>query len=132
MTDLSNNVRHLLARYTLQKGFFVSIQESEQTFCAEKGADNDQALSYLRAGEGMTHKQITEVAVSERERTGNTGIVYAGTEPSTLFRSEDGGDSWRELTELREVTSAPTWIFPRPSTSHIRWIMLGPLMESCG
>jgi hypothetical protein len=34
MTDLSDDARHLLARYTLQKGIFVSIIESVQTHFA--------------------------------------------------------------------------------------------------
>jgi photosystem II stability/assembly factor-like uncharacterized protein len=49
--------------------------------------------------------------------------VYAGTEPSRLFRSDDQGESWRELEGLLELPSRPTWSFPpRPWTSHVRWI----------
>ena len=56
-----------------------------------------------------------------------TARVYAGTEPSRLFRSDDGGDTWRELTTLLELPSRPTWSFPpRPWTSHVRWIAPSP------
>jgi photosystem II stability/assembly factor-like uncharacterized protein len=56
-------------------------------------------------------------------------VVYAGTEPSALYRSDDGGASWRELETLRQLPSAPTWSFPpRPYTSHIRWITPDPLV----
>jgi hypothetical protein len=55
------------------------------------------------------------------------GAVYAGTEPSALYRSDDGGESWRELTGLLELPSRPTWSFPpRPWTSHVRWIAPSP------
>jgi photosystem II stability/assembly factor-like uncharacterized protein len=55
------------------------------------------------------------------------GAVYAGTEPSRLFRSDDGGESWRELDALLELPSRPTWSFPpRPWTSHVRWIAPSP------
>jgi len=55
------------------------------------------------------------------------GAVYAGTEPSRLFRSDDRGDSWRELEALLELPSRPTWSFPpRPWTSHVRWIAPSP------
>jgi len=58
------------------------------------------------------------VAVSPAE-----GAVYAGTEPSALFVSRDGGASWRELEGMRKLPSAPTWSFPpRPWTSHVRAI----------
>src|SRR5262249_46353437 len=55
------------------------------------------------------------------------GAVYAGTEPSRLFSSDDGGESWRELEALLELPSRPTWSFPpRPWTSHVRWIAPSP------
>jgi photosystem II stability/assembly factor-like uncharacterized protein len=55
------------------------------------------------------------------------GALYAGCEPSMLFVSRDGGESWRELETLREIPSAPTWSFPpRPWTSHVRWIAPSP------
>jgi hypothetical protein len=48
------------------------------------------------------------------------GAVYAGTEPSRLFRSDDQGERWRELETLLELPSRPTWSFPpRPWTSHV-------------
>ncbi|HEY8236034.1 MAG TPA: hypothetical protein VIF85_05290 [Gaiellaceae bacterium] len=55
------------------------------------------------------------------------GAVYAGTEPSRLFRSDDRGNSWRELEALLELPSRPSWSFPpRPWTSHVRWIAPSP------
>ena len=74
-------------------------------------------------GEGISHTGITSVAVSPTQRSGDYGVVYAGTEPTTLFRSEDGGNTWWELKSLRELPSASTWRFPpKPYTSHARWI----------
>ena len=55
------------------------------------------------------------------------GAVYAGTEPSRLFRSDDRGANWRELEGLLELPSRSTWSFPpRPWTSHVRWIAPSP------
>ena len=55
------------------------------------------------------------------------GAVYAGTEPSRLFRSDDKGESWRELKALQALPSRPSWSFPpRPWTSHVRWIAPSP------
>jgi hypothetical protein len=65
---------------------------------------------------------VFSVAVSAAD-----GAVYAGTEPSALFLSDDRGESWKELSALRELPSAPTWSFPpRPWTSHVRWIAPNP------
>jgi hypothetical protein len=55
------------------------------------------------------------------------GTVYAGTEPSALFRSGDGGETWDELEALQRIPSKPNWSFPpRPWTSHVRWIAPSP------
>jgi photosystem II stability/assembly factor-like uncharacterized protein len=55
------------------------------------------------------------------------GAVYAGTEPSRLFRSRDSGESWHELQSLLDLPSRPTWSFPpRPWTSHVRWVAPSP------
>jgi photosystem II stability/assembly factor-like uncharacterized protein len=55
------------------------------------------------------------------------GAIYAGTEPSALYRSDDRGETWVELTALLELPSRPSWSFPpRPWTSHVRWIAPSP------
>jgi hypothetical protein len=78
----------------------------------------------------IAHLNIMAVAVSTTEYSNGYGVVYAGTEPSALFRSEDGGETWRELKTLKELPSAPTWSFPpRPYTSHVRYIVPDPSAE---
>ena len=67
-------------------------------------------------------RDVFSLAVSPAD-----GAVYAGTEPSALFRSDDRGGSWRELDALLDLPSRPTWSFPpRPWTSHVRWIAPSP------
>lgn len=85
---------------------------------------------FAREG-GITYGDIMAIAVSPTERAGAYGVVYVGTEPSALFRSEDGGATWRELTTFRELPSASTWSFPpKPSTSHVRCITPDLLVAS--
>lgn len=36
-------------------------------------------------------------------------VVYAGVAPAALFRSEDGGETWQELTGLTSHPSRPHW-----------------------
>ena len=67
-------------------------------------------------------RDVFSVAVSPVD-----GAVYAGCEPSMLYRSDDGDGGWVELATLREIPSAPTWSFPpRPWTSHVRWVAPSP------
>ncbi|WP_408957378.1 WD40/YVTN/BNR-like repeat-containing protein [Natrinema sp. 74] len=54
-------------------------------------------------------------------------VVYAGTEPSRIYRSPDGGDSWTRLEGLTDLPSADEWSFPpRPDTHHVRWLAVDP------
>src|SRR5687767_2509644 len=67
---------------------------------------------------GLPEPSVFSLAVSAAD-----GAVYAGTEPSRLYRSDDRGGNWRELEALLDLPSRPTWSFPpRPWTSHVRWI----------
>jgi photosystem II stability/assembly factor-like uncharacterized protein len=71
---------------------------------------------------GLPDPAVYSIAVSAAD-----GTVYAGTEPSRLFRSRDAGDTWEPLDALLELPSRPTWSFPpRPWTSHVRWIAPSP------
>ena len=66
---------------------------------------------------------VTAVDVGHAEQADGFGMVYAGTEPSAVFRSDAGGDGWVDLAGLRALPSADTWSFPpRPHTHHVRWI----------
>jgi hypothetical protein len=67
----------------------------QRVYCGTFGAglwmSEDAGASWRHAGEGIAHPAIMAVAVSALERAGDAGVVWAGTEPSALFRSEDGG-----------------------------------------
>lgn len=90
---------------------------------------SDAGKTWKPAGKGISSEKVMSIAVSAVDQANGAGIVYAGTEPSAVFRSQDQGNSWQELTALRELPSAPTWSFPpRPWTSHIRWIATDPLV----
>jgi len=90
---------------------------------------NDAGSIWKHVDEGIPHKQVTSVAVSQVEHITASSVVYVGTEPSSIFRSEDGGSTWLDLASLRQLPSAPTWSFPpRPSTHHVRWITPDPLV----
>src|SRR5258708_18083836 len=79
------------------------------------------------AGRRWADCRLPEPGVFSLAVSAADGAVYAGTEPSRLFRSDDRGESWRELEALLELPSRPNWSFPpRPWTSHVRWIAPSP------
>jgi photosystem II stability/assembly factor-like uncharacterized protein len=78
-------------------------------------------------GRSWVDCELPEPAVFSLAVSAADGAVYAGTEPSRLFRSDDKGEGWRELEALLELPSQPRWSFPpRPWTSHVRWIAPSP------
>jgi photosystem II stability/assembly factor-like uncharacterized protein len=103
----------------------------EHVYCGTFGQglwrSRDAGLSWEQVGPGITSNEVMAVAVSTLERSGDQGVVWAGTEPSMLFRSDDGGQSWVERPTLKYLPSSPTWSFPpRPWTHHVRWIQPDP------
>ncbi|MCL6553162.1 MAG: exo-alpha-sialidase [Firmicutes bacterium] len=52
-------------------------------------------------------------------------VVYAGVEDAALFRSTDGGATWRELPALRRHRTAPAWA-PGAGGMGLHSILLAP------
>ena len=70
---------------------------------------------------GIAEERVTSLAV------GSDGTCWAGTEPSAVYRSTDGGRTWTELPGLADLPSAEEWYFPpRPHTHHVRWLEPAP------
>jgi len=88
---------------------------------------SDGGVTWRAPERGPEEQRVLSVAVSRSHREGGTSVAYAGTEPSNLYRSEDGGRSWQLLPALRDLPSEPNWSFPpRPWTHHVRTIALHP------
>ena len=103
----------------------VDPRDPTRVYCGTAGAglfrSHDSGRTWEPVGSGIDHGNITALAVSHAERAEGFGIVYAGTEPSAVFRSDTGGDDWVDLAGLRALPSADTWSFPpRPHTHHVR------------
>jgi photosystem II stability/assembly factor-like uncharacterized protein len=94
------------------------------TFDSGLWKTDDRGQSWSNIGkEAFSSPQIMSVAVSSLNGGDRFNKVYAGTEPSALYVSNDGGDSWKRMKALNDLPSSKTWSFPpRPWTHHVRWI----------
>ena len=91
-------------------------------------ASDDGGRGWRQGGDGLPDTRVMSVAVSPCDRGAGISVAYAGTEPSNLYRSADGGASWELLPALRELPSEPRWSFPpRPWTHHVSTIALHPV-----
>lgn len=85
----------------------------------------DEGQNWDKIGKDfISSLNVTSVSVSPLERgTEGFNVVYAGTEPSEFYRSNDGGHSWERMVSLNNLSSSQSWSFPpRPWTHHVRWI----------
>jgi photosystem II stability/assembly factor-like uncharacterized protein len=88
----------------------------------------DGGHTWNSVGKGLiSSSYVMSVSVSPLDRENNNdnkfSKVYAGTEPSALYISDDGGNSWEKIDALNNLPSSTSWSFPpRPWTHHVRWI----------
>jgi photosystem II stability/assembly factor-like uncharacterized protein len=114
---------------THPQGIAFDHLNSNRAYCGTFGeglwSTDDCGQSWNRLGKGsISNQNMTSVSVSRLEK-GSEGfnVVYAGTEPSEFYRSEDGGHSWQRMIGLNGLQSSQFWSFPpRPWTHHVRWI----------
>src|SRR5690625_4277195 len=74
---------------------------------------DDGGKTWRLAGNGISYDRMMSVAISPTEVMNGYHVVWAGTEPSSLFRSEDGGESWTSFPTLLNLPSRSTWRFPQ-------------------
>jgi photosystem II stability/assembly factor-like uncharacterized protein len=80
----------------------------------------DGGETWERRMNGLTAEHVFSVAYAHE---GNGVVIYAGTEPAALFRSDDYGLSWTELPGVREAPGREKWVFPgKPNIPHVKSI----------
>ncbi|MBC8242150.1 MAG: hypothetical protein ISR50_00705 [Alphaproteobacteria bacterium] len=55
---------------------------------------------------GMEDREVWQI------RSAGNGVLYAGTQPAGLFRSDDRGATWHEITAFAQVPEAAEWGIP--------------------
>jgi photosystem II stability/assembly factor-like uncharacterized protein len=101
---------------------------SGRVYCATFGnglwRSDDNGLTWSNIGKDViSSPYVMSVAVSSLKSDNGFNKVYAGTEPSAVYTSSDGGDTWKRMKTLDDLPSSKSWSFPpRPWTHHVRWI----------
>ncbi len=85
----------------------------------------DNGASWQEITNGLTTRHVYTVTSARED---GRPVLYCGTEPARLFRSDDYGDSWTELPALRTVPGHEKWSFPAPPhVGHLKHIGIDPV-----
>jgi len=89
-----------------------------------KSDDRGQTWDNIGKVSSISSPDVMSVSVSPLEQGKDRfNKIYVGTEPSALYTSNDGGESWEKMVALNNLKSSRFWSFPtRPWTHHVRWI----------
>jgi photosystem II stability/assembly factor-like uncharacterized protein len=69
----------------------------------------DLGASWTHSSDGLAYEAGEEPIKAVWSLAPGEGSLYAGVEPAGLFRSDDGGRSWRHVAGLRAHPSRPHW-----------------------
>ncbi|HLI19926.1 MAG TPA: hypothetical protein VKV32_02340 [Stellaceae bacterium] len=87
-------------------------------------SDDGAGASWRPASNGLGNLNIYSLAARRR---GGGIALFAGAEPASLYRSDDLGESWRDLGGLRGVPDTDKWSFPPPPhIAHVKSITIHP------
>lgn len=95
----------------------------------------DLGESWTHSSEGLAYEAGEDPVKCVWSLTATDGTLYAGVEPAGLFRSEDGGMSWKHVSGLRNHPSREHWqpgggglilhsLVPHPSDAKQLWIAI--------
>lgn len=87
-------------------------------------SDDGTGVAWRSVSKGIEHRNIYSLA---GRRRGQDVTLFAGAEPASLYRSDDLGESWRDLPALRTVPGTDKWHFPPPPhIAHVKSITVHP------
>jgi photosystem II stability/assembly factor-like uncharacterized protein len=86
-------------------GIFAGMHDGGLYYSADGGETWE-----LRTN-GLTIEHAFSIGYAQR---GDAVALYVGTEPASVFRSDDYGASWTEQTGIKENDGRDKWVFPSP------------------
>src|SRR5437660_4567633 len=92
----------------------IYATSNDAWFGCEMVWSSDRGTSWTTAKQNPSFPENSGLKVErlwhiEPGRASEPEVLYAGVAPAALFRSEDGGQTWNELTTLTQHPTRPQW-----------------------
>jgi len=105
-------VNHVVADPRDPKRVYAAVNSA--WFGPHIHASEDGGKTWKPSDEGFAIKTLPETKLArawhiEPGHADQPGVVYAGADPGVLFRSEDWGKSWQEVTSLNTHPTRAQW-----------------------
>ncbi|HTV71488.1 MAG TPA: exo-alpha-sialidase [Rhizobiaceae bacterium] len=102
-------------------------------FGAAVWKSTDLGKTWTHSSKGLNYEAGEDPVKAVWSIAPKNGSVYAGVQPAGLFRSKDGGKSWRHVEGLRKHPTKPEWqpgagglilhsLVPHPDDDKKMWI----------
>jgi photosystem II stability/assembly factor-like uncharacterized protein len=92
-------------------------------------SDDGEGKSWRPLTNGLDRPHMYTMAARRRssQEGGDQVTLFLGTRPAALYRSDDLGESWTEITSIFDVADTDKWTFPPPPhIAHVKQIMFHP------
>ena len=122
-----------LTRRSLDDRHVAALVYEELSGKLFAAAHDDGGLWVSDDGEGKSWRQLTNgldrphMYSMAARRHGDKVTLFLGTRPAALYRSDDLGESWSEITSIFDVPDTDKWTFPPPPhIAHVKQIVFHP------
>ena len=92
-------------------------------------SDDGEGKSWRPLTNGLDRPHMYTMAARRRssQEGGDQVTLFLGTRPAALYRSDDLGEHWTEITSIFDVADTHKWTFPPPPhIAHVKQIMFHP------
>jgi photosystem II stability/assembly factor-like uncharacterized protein len=92
-------------------------------------SDDGAGASWRRLAAGLERQHVYALAARDGGGGGGGGAVtlFLGASPAALYRSDDLGESWVEVSAILDVADTDKWTFPPPPhIPHVKQIVFHP------
>lgn len=110
---------------------FAGAHADGGVWVSDDGAGAGPGAEWRPIMKGIDRPHIYTLAVRPVRQSGGQGgggvTLFAGTSPAALYRSDDLGESWSEISSIRDVPDTDKWTFPPPPhIPHVKSVVFHP------